>query len=59
MYHNRDGVLTPPQSSPESHHNSIINSSFRDFHPHDDHPLANFGLLGNIPQALLCKSKIH
>ncbi|XP_043275864.1 LIM/homeobox protein Lhx3 isoform X4 [Venturia canescens] len=50
---NRSEVLTPPQSSPESHHNSNVNLSARGFHPFADHPLAEITLPKNIPEVLL------
>lgn len=50
VYRNRTEVLTPPQSSPESHHNGNVNPSSRGYHP-----LAEITLPQNIPDVLLCK----
>ena len=56
MYRSRGDVLTPPQSSPESHsiNNNSINNSRLGMQPLE-HPSAEIGLPHNIPDILYCK----
>lgn len=49
IYRDRGEVLTPPQSSPESHHSHVNSSRGRSA----DGP--EICLPGNIPDILLCK----
>lgn len=55
MFRSRGDVLTPPQSSPESH---IISNNIHDSHIKMqplDHPSLEVALPHNIPDILYCK----
>ena len=56
MYRSRGEILTPPQSSPESHsvNNNTINNSQLGMQALE-HPNADVGLPSNIPDILYCK----
>lgn len=56
IYRGRDEVLTPPQSSPESHHSNV--NIPRDSH-HLDQSESEISLPPNIPDILLCKFAIN
>lgn len=55
MYRSRGDVLTPPESSPESH---IISNNIHDSHLKMqplEHPALEVALPPNIPDILYCK----